>query len=136
MTKSLIAVTMMVYAVGCNTANSRRVEAMQGAISWQAAMKTANAKAKQNDFDYIIDHLLAPASRETMKERYGSGWRNVYRDRKLSSLRYYLGWLKKSKPNITADQVRLESDNGCYAIFVKVFDSWYLGDFGQKLSSM
>jgi len=104
--------------------------------SWQKTVALARGKAKIKDFNFIIDHLTAPEFKMSIKAKHGKDWRAIFVKEKLSSLRYYYGWLRKSTVTQKGDRVNVAGEHGCHGSFVKVNGKWLICNFGQKLTSM
>ena len=105
--------------------------------SWEQTMEVAAAKAKAEDYDFIMDHLLAPELVESAVKKYGADkWRAEYPRKQLRYLAYYFGWLKKREVRIEGDKVFLKGEAECYATFIKVDGRFYILDFGQRIISM
>ncbi len=105
--------------------------------TWKQAMAAAAAKAKAGDFDYICDHMLAPAYVKTLTAKYGKvDWKTKFHHENLRSLTYYYGWLENPRVKTTGDTTVITGRHGCYATFITIDGKVYLGEFGQSLSSM
>lgn len=101
------------------------------------AMAIAQQKAKARQYDYIIDHMLAQELVDKMIGKYGAEhWKKKFQEDRLSSLRYYFGWLKKHRVRTSGDKIIVMGQHGCYAVFVKVKGKCLILDFGQRIKSM
>ena len=105
--------------------------------TWKQAMAVALARAETRDYDYIIDRLLAPTYVDALVAKYGKEeWKAKFTEAKLKSLGYYYGWLEDPKVTTSSDTTVLRGQHGCFATFIKIDGTYYLGDFGQHMSSM
>lgn len=105
--------------------------------TWEQAMAAALARAKAGDSAYIIDHMLAPAFVDKLVAKYGKqNWKKKFHEDKLGSLGYYYGWLENGRVKTSGDTTVVRGRHGCYAKFIKIDGKYYVGDFGQNLSSM
>ena len=105
--------------------------------TWEQTMETALLKAKAQEFNYIIDHLLSQGLVDTMIDKYGTdNWKEEFKKKHLRYLPYYFGWLKDCKVEISGDKVFLTGQHDCYTTFINVKDQYLLFDFGQRITSM
>ena len=105
--------------------------------TWKQAMDAALARAKAGDFAHITDHMLAPAFVDKLIVRYGKQhWKRKFHDDRLRSLGYYYGWLENGRVETSGDTTVIRGRHGCYASFIRIDGKYFLGDFGQNISSM
>lgn len=106
--------------------------------AWEDAFSLAMAKAKAGEYDYMLDHMLAPSFVAKMEKAYGKGaWREKCREKKLRKLPYFYGWCRKKRTvKVDGDKVVVNGEHGCYAMFYRIDGVFLLGDFGQTIRSM
>ena len=110
----------------------------KGAPTWEQAMQTARSKAEANEYDDIIENLLAPecVAKASAEHASAEGWQARYIDKHLKHLPYYFNWLLKREVQDKGNEVILTGEHGCFAHFLQVDGRWYLLDFGQHITSM
>jgi len=128
-----LCITWLALFCGCILMNN----ADKCPATWEQTMELAVVKAKAGDYDFIMDHLLAPESVESLVKKYGADkWRTEYPRKQLRYLAYYFEWLKKREFRVEGDKVFLKGEAECYATFLNVDGNCYLLNFGQRITSM
>ncbi len=105
--------------------------------TWEETMAVALQRAEARDYDFIINHMLAPECTAKLIVRYGEkGWKEKFKKDKLEKIPYYYRWLKERTVTTKENKTIVSGQYGCEAIFVNVNGRFLLGDFGQEITSM
>lgn len=127
------ALAILFCASSCATQKGTREELS----TWQQARDSLLLKAKAQEYDYIIDNMLARGLVDAMISKHGAdNWRGELQKNRLESLPFYFRWLKNCDVRTTGGKVFLTGQAGCYAAFVNVEGRYLLLDVGQHITSM